>query len=120
MAYLVFLCGRHLAEGCVAAQRPEHGVVAEALGPPGRPYQRALDLAPEGLDVAVRPRQGQRADEARAAILLAFQRVLDPLHGNREVLPGSGPAGRMDAGPAAERRDREPRIVGERRQPRLG
>ena len=117
----VLLVGRHLAEGARMAVGQEHRVVAEAGGSARRPYQRAFDGAFELLEMAVRPGDAERGDELRLAQrravgAMVLQHGFDRLHGAGEILVLAGPARGMDAGRAAERIDRQPGIVGKRRQ----
>ena len=119
----MLLVARHLAEGERKAVGQEHRVVAEPLGAAWRPHQRAVDLGLEFLEMPVRPRDAQRRDEMRLALVrrrraaLAQQRI-DARHRGGEILRRSGPARRMDAGLAAEGIDREARVVREGGQAR--
>ena len=94
----------------------EYGVVAEAFATPGRPHQRAVDAALEGLAVTVGPGEREGADEMGAAVRLVLEGPFHPRHRPGEVPLRPGPACRMDARRAPERRHHQARVVGERRQ----
>ncbi len=108
----------YLAEGEGAAFWHEDRIIAEAFITARRPDQAAFDPALEHRAFAAGTRQRECAHEGGAAIVLALQRVFDLAHGDGEILSRPGPAGGVDAGRTAQRRDREAGIVGQRRQPR--
>src|SRR4029077_19933931 len=116
----VLMLGIDFAEGLIVSIRHKYGVVAEAALAARRPGQPTVYLAAKCLDRAVRPGQRQHRDEIRAPVLLA-ELAMDPLHRDAEVFCRAGPARRIDAGRAIERRDDQPGIIGESRQTtRLG
>src|SRR5262249_57449779 len=117
----MFLHVRHLAKGAGVAAGQEHGIVAETPLAARRPDERAGDLALEFLDVSVGPGEAKRADEMRLALTALpraalAQLVFHRLHGAPEVLFGTRPARRINAGIAVECINRQPGIVGEGRQ----
>ena len=73
-----------------------------------------MDRPLKHLYVAVGPGQRQGGDKIRAPVLVA-QFVLDALHGHVKIFAWSGPAGRIDAGVAAQRRHNQARVVRYRR-----
>ena len=91
----------------------EHRVVAETLIATGRPGQAAVDLAAKHLGAAVGPGEGEDGDEMGGGVLVA-ERLPHPFHREVEIPLRPGPARRIDAGVAAQRRHDEPRIVAER------
>ena len=108
----------------VAAGRHEHRVVAEAALAARRPDQRAVDLALEASRTWPSGQaQRQRADElgARRSGVWpprAAARARPAPCASAKSLSGPGPARRVDAGRAVQRRRREAGIVGQRRQRR--
>ena len=128
------LLGRiHLAEGEVAARRHEHRIIAEAAVSARRPDERSVDPAFEPFAVAVRPAQGQSADEVGVPARVGtggLERFLDPAHRQAEIalpfdlsgpafgrnprIAGKRPAGREDPRTIAERLDAQAAIVGKR------
>src|SRR5438105_1838427 len=116
MAGPVLLGRVHLAERQGAAARHEDRVVAEAAIAPRRPDKAAVNLTAKQLDIAVRPGKGENRDE-RGARVSAAELAVDPLHRHPEILVGTGPAGGMNPGRAAEPRDGEAGIVSKRGQP---
>ena len=66
--------------------------------------------------MAVGPGEAERADEPGRPVRGVTGFAMDPLHGGGEVLRGRRPSGRVDAGRAAQCRDAEAGIVGQRRQ----
>ena len=119
MADGVLASGSISPKVCVMAVGHEDRVVAEAVCAARRPHQGPVDLAFDGLDMAVGPGERQRADETCAAVVrlptLPSRRPA-PWRRAKSALRAR-PARRIDAGRAVQRRDREPGIVGERRQP---
>ena len=112
-----FLVGAHLPEGALKAVGLEQRIVAEALLAARRPHRDAVDAALEFFHVAVRPGETERGDEMAAPLFGRFRAALDQqrldfVHGETEILVGSGPARRMNAGLAAERIDHQAAVVG--------
>src|SRR6185437_7896093 len=110
----------HLAERLGVAVRREDRIIAETAVPARRPDDGPVDLADAHHRLASRPAQRKRADESGAPIARAarLELTIDALHGETEVLGRSAPARRVYAGSAAESRDLEPRIVGDREHAR--
>src|SRR3546814_3073090 len=63
MAHRMLFVGVDLAEGLASAQRLEHRIIAETLGPARRPDDDAVHPAFEAFDMAIGPGKRQCADE---------------------------------------------------------
>src|SRR3546814_1584678 len=61
MAHRMLFVGVDLAEGLASAQRLEHRIIAETLGPARRPDDDAVHPAFEAFDMAIGP--GKRSEE---------------------------------------------------------
>jgi hypothetical protein len=121
MADGVFLRRVDLAESLLAMLRLEHRVVAEAVRAARRPHPMAGRAPLEGLDMPVRPGQDEGAGEPGRPVLELLRGVHHLPHGIGIVARPvglDGPIGRADARRAIQRRDREARIIGQRRQAR--
>ena len=77
----------------------------------------ARHLALDRLVMAVRPGEGEGADETGPSVRVRSQAVVDDLHGDVEILFGSGPSGREYAGIAVEGINGKTRIVGQGWEP---
>src|SRR5262245_27550300 len=94
--------GLHFAKGQGLPLGEEHRIIAETLGPAGRPNEATIDLALERSLLAVRPGEAQGGGEVGKGSLPAPRAavgefVVDALHGDGEVAVGTGPARRIDA-----------------------
>src|SRR3546814_592758 len=106
---------RSLAEGLASAQRLEHRIIAETLGPARRPDDDAVHPAFEAFDMAIGPGKRQCADEMGVVARFrpgALHRFMDKPHGKAEVLALARPARRKDAGIAAKRLDEQAAVIG--------
>src|SRR5215471_9165352 len=112
----VLFCGVDLAKGQRLAVRDEHRVVAEPAITARRPGEGPFNLAAEELRPTVGPGEREDRDETRDTVLFA-EFPVNAFHRDPEVFGGTGPARGINPRRAAERRDDEPGIVGERRQP---
>src|SRR3981189_87301 len=115
VADVVLILGSHFAERHRVSIRHEYGVVAEAALAARRPRQRPMALAAKRRALAPmliwRPGERQHRDEMGLPGLVA-QFAMHPLHCDAEILGLPGPARRIDAGRAAERRHHQAGIVG--------
>src|SRR5581483_4968870 len=97
-----------LGDGALLACRHEHRVEAEAGGAPRLEGDRALERAPAAQLAAVGRDRDELAHVAGAPVGDAGERRQDPLD-----VATLRPAGRLDAGPAAERVHLEARVLAE-------
>src|SRR3546814_18041032 len=113
--------GCDLAEGLASAQRLEHRIIAETLGPARRPDDDAVHPAFEAFDMAIGPGKRQCADEMGVVARFrpgALHRFMDKPHGKAEGLALARPARRTDAGIAAKRLDAQAAVIGKRPEER--
>src|SRR3954471_1106222 len=99
MAHRVFGVGLHLREGDVHALGDKNGIIAEAVIAARREGKMAMDLTDKSLHLAMRRAERQSAGEMRSIVgggaLPQF--LLDPRHGDGEILDRSRPTRRIDA-----------------------
>src|SRR5262245_32016359 len=97
----------HFTKSLLVPAGQEHRIITEAALAARRPDEGAMHLAAEILDMAVRPGDGEHADEMRSTALrqggaLRLKLLLDIAHGEGEILGGSRPARRIEAGIAIQ------------------
>ena len=99
-----------LAEGHLVPVGDKHRIVAEAAFAARRPHEASVDLSAKSRDLALRPGQRQHRHEM-GAFVPAAKFAPHALHRDPEILVRPGPARRVDAGSAVERRHDQPGIV---------
>src|ERR1700733_5899987 len=117
---VLFLRG-HLAEGAVIAIRPKDRIVAKSGGSSRREDKDPIPPAFESFFSPARRAQRRCGDEPpppRRRRAARFKFALDAGHGVAKVFLRPSPSGRINARRSVKRLDAEPRIVGERNEPR--